>query len=130
MSPAKLRYLEDRLMRDAARANVMTDVELLKSDMDEEGPATRVAEGGADYLRILADGAMDIAASNKGKVAGGVAMGVAGLALWLFREPILQTIESFMGDQGDGGDAEPIDPPGIQSEDQIQTEDQHFSGAD
>lgn len=127
MSPRKLRLLEDKALRDAARANVTTDVELIKADMQQNGPGKRMAETGGDYVRIFADGVLDIAQEHKGKVAGGVALGLAGLAAWFFREPILAVIDGFLDDDDadETGDAEPIE-----SENISEAEEQTFAGAD
>ena len=125
MSPQKLRFLEDKAMRDAARLNVMTDVELIKADIEEEGPGKRLAETGADYARILADGAMDVVQENKGRAAGAAALGIAAVAAWIFRDEIAELIGSFLHDD-EQGDPEPGASPDVS---QI-TPEHTLSGAD
>ncbi|MEO5707455.1 MAG: hypothetical protein ABIT10_03430 [Alteraurantiacibacter sp.] len=88
MSPLKRRLIEDRELRDAARAVVSRDVSFLKDDVEEQGVASRVMAAGADCARTMADGAIDIAHENRGWLSGGVALLAAGLALWIYRDEI------------------------------------------
>jgi hypothetical protein len=88
MPTSKLRLLEDRALRDAAREVVSRDVALIKADVEEQGLASRVVATGADYARVMADGAIDIARENSGKLPGGAALLAAGLAVWIFRDEI------------------------------------------
>lgn len=88
MSPMKRRLHEDRALRDAARGVVTRDVAYLKSDVAEQGLVSRVMATGADYACVMADGAVDIARENRGKLSGGVALLAAGLAVWIYRDEI------------------------------------------
>jgi hypothetical protein len=88
MPTSKLRLLEDRALRDAARHVVSRDVAFIKADVEEQGLASRVVATGADYARVMADGAVDLARENGGKVSGGAALVAAGLAAWIFRTEI------------------------------------------
>lgn len=99
MSPRKLRLLEDKALRDAAKLNVTTDVAIIKADAEAQGPAARVTEAAADYLRILGEGAIDVAKENKGQLAGGIALAAAGVAAWLYRDTILEVIDGFLAGQ-------------------------------
>ncbi len=112
MSPRKLRLLEDKALRDAAKLNVLTDVELIKSDMDKHGPAQRISEAGIEYLRTLGEGALDIAHENKGTLSGGLAIGLAGIAAWMFRDNIMDLIDGFL-EESENADAEPVEGPRI-----------------
>lgn len=88
MSPAKRRLLEDRAMRDAARAVVKADVELIKSDVREEGAVSRTMSAGTDYLKLVGEGALDLANEHRAKTGGLIAMAIALLAAWFFRREI------------------------------------------
>lgn len=115
MSPLKLRLLEDRALRDAARAVVKADVAFLKADVQQQGVGARVAESGSDYVRTIADGAMELVEDNRGTATGLFTLAAAGLAAWFFREELTDLVMKFFGpddaeagtDDSAGEDAEP-----------------------
>lgn len=86
MSPMKHRLIEDRTMRDAARAVVDGDVAFLKAEVAEQGLGSRVIATGMDYAQVLAEGAVDLANDHRGKVSGGLGLVVLGLAGWIYRD--------------------------------------------
>lgn len=98
MSPLKQRLLEDRAMRNAARANVETDIAIIKGEDSDQGLTGRLLDGGKDLARTLSDGALDMAGDSKAKLGGAVALGVAGLAAWIFRGTIMDVIEGFFAE--------------------------------
>lgn len=98
MAPGKNRLLQDRAMRDAARGNLTNDVSFLKQDVKEKGVAARLLDLGKDNARTMADGARGLADDNRGKMAGGAALAVAGLAAWIFRKPIMAAIDDLLAD--------------------------------
>lgn len=98
MSPLKQRLAEDRAMRDAARKNVETDIAVLKGETSEQGVAEKLVDGGIDLARTLGDGAMDMAGDSRGKLGGTVGLAVAGIAAWIFREPIMDMIDGFLAE--------------------------------
>lgn len=85
MSPLKRRLIEDRAMRDAARQVVNRQVAWFKAGAGEPGFASHVLETGKDYARTVADGAVDLARENRGKVSGGLALAALAAAAWLYR---------------------------------------------
>ncbi len=85
-------------MRDAARANVETDIAIIKGEEGDQGLAARLLEGGKDLARTLGDGALDMAGDSKGKLGGAVALGLAGMAALLFRKPIMDAVEGFFAE--------------------------------
>lgn len=85
MSPLKRRLIEDRAMRDAARQVVDRQVAWFKAGAGEPGFASHVLETGKDYARTVADGAVDLARENRGKVSGGLALAALAAAAWLYR---------------------------------------------
>jgi len=115
MSPRKLRLLEDKALRDAAKLNIAAYVELFKAEAKAGGLSNRVAEAVTEYLETLGEGALDMARENKGQVAGGLALGIAGLAAWIYRDTIFDMIDGFLaaveedGDE-DGAEADPEHP--------------------
>ena len=96
MSSKKQQFLDDKALRNAAKANVTTDVELIKADIQGNGPGKRLKDTGSEYARIFADGAAEVGQENKGKIAGGLMLGLAGLAAWVFRDEIIDAIDGFL----------------------------------
>lgn len=82
------RMLEDRHMRDAARALVDADVKNLRADLSVrsigERALDRITTGASDVY----DEAVDVAADHKGALAAIV----AALVLWFARNPILELL--------------------------------------
>ncbi len=106
MPPLKLRLKQDRLMRDAARQIVSSDVELLKAEIEQKPVAARAADTGGDYLRQIGEGALDLVNDNRGKLAGGLTLAAAALAIWLYRDEIGDLV-SGMVDGDDSNEQEP-----------------------
>lgn len=92
MSPLKLRLIEDRAMRDAARAVVDADIARLKDGVQTQGLGARAAEAGSDYLRTIGEGALDLMREEKAKAGTYAALGAAALAAWLFRGQIAEAM--------------------------------------
>jgi len=101
VSPLKQRLVEDRAMRNAARANVETDIAIIKGEDGDQDLTGRLLEGGKDLARTLGDGALDMAGDSKGRLGGAVALAVAGLAAWIFRGTIMDVIEGFFAEADD-----------------------------
>lgn len=91
-------YLEDRHLRDAARALVEADIDNLRADLAIKGVGERaidrITEGASDVY----DEAIEVAADHKGALAAIV----AALLLWFARHPILEAL--FGEDERPGGD--------------------------
>ena len=115
MSPALRRLLEDRAMRDAARAVVERQVAYLKDEAQQGALATRALQAGADYAGTMAEGALDLAAEHRGKLGAGAGLLVAGLAAWFFRDAIGDFVSGLLDgiadDETADEDAEPTAPP-------------------
>lgn len=88
MSRAEQRLREDRELRDAARANLMADIEHLRTSFSAKGLAgrvgNRIGDGAADVYEIAKDRADD----NRGLIA----VLIGAIALWLGRGPILEIL--------------------------------------
>ena len=95
MTLSRQQVIEDRHLRDAARALVEADIANLRADIAAKGikerALDRVAEGASDVY----DEAMEVAADNKGALAAIV----AALVLWFARHPILEAV--FGKDEAD-----------------------------
>lgn len=89
--------LEDRHLRDAARALVEADLKNLRVGLSVkslgERAVDRIAEGASDVY----DEAIEVASDHKGALAAIL----AALALWLARHPILDALfgERDTGDE-------------------------------
>lgn len=80
--------IEDRNLRDAARAVVETDLRNVRDGLSTksigERAASRIAEGASDVY----DEAIEVASDHKGALAAII----AALALWFARHPILEAL--------------------------------------
>lgn len=93
------RFIEDRALRDAARAVLIEDIEHLRASLAEEGIASRVSSGvtGTISTRIRT-GARDVLAQAMAQAndyKGVLALLVGAIILFLARGPILDWIETL-----------------------------------
>ena len=93
------RFIEDRALRDAARAVVLADIERLRASIGEEGIASRVSSGVSSTIsgRIRA-GARDVLAQATAQASdykGALALLLGAIILWFSRGPILDWFEDF-----------------------------------
>jgi hypothetical protein len=91
------RFIEDRALRDAARAVLEEDVARLRESLEEEGVTSRVTSSvGTNITVRIRAGANDVleqakqAASNH---RGVLAVLIGAILLWLMRGPLLALIE-------------------------------------
>jgi len=108
------RYIEDRALRDAARAVVLADIERLRASIGEEGIASRVSSGVSSTIsgRIRA-GARDVLAQATAQASdhkGALALLLGAIILWFSRGPILDWLDDFNSSDEDS-DAEPALTP-------------------
>lgn len=88
MSPRRARMIEDKRLRDAARALVDTDIANLKADLAYRGAGARVADRLAAGASDVYDEALDVARDHKGALAA-IA---AAMILWFARNPVLAAL--------------------------------------
>jgi hypothetical protein len=96
------RFIEDRAMRDAARAVLVEDIEHLRASLSEQSIASRVTSGvtGTITSRIRT-GARDVLAQAKAQAGdhkGVLAILLGAIILWLARGPILDWIDDWAKD--------------------------------
>lgn len=93
------RFIEDRALRDAARAVLTEDIEQLRSSLSEQGIAARVSSGITSRVSSrLKHGAHDVWAEAKlqaGDRKGVIAVLIGAIILWLSRGPIVEWIEEL-----------------------------------
>ena len=103
MTDRRLRMLEDKHLRDSARALVEADVEHIKADFANKGMAKRALFRRRENAGELYDEALDVADSNKGAVAAVF----AALVVWFARNPLLDMVG--LGIEQDDERTEPSD---------------------
>lgn len=107
------RFIEDRALRDAARAVLAQDIERLRSSLDEQGIASRVSSGVTTSISSrIRTGARDVLAQAKAQAGdhkGVLAILLGAIILWFARGPILDLIDELAGE--DPGDDDDIENP-------------------
>ena len=103
MTDRRPRMLEDKHLRDSARALVEADVEHIKADFANKGMAKRALFRLRENAGELYDEALDVADSNKGAVAAVF----AALVVWFARNPLLDMVG--LGVEQDDERTEPSD---------------------
>lgn len=109
------RFLEDRALRDTARAVLTEDIDRLRASLAEQGIASRVSSGVTSTIsERIRTGARDVlaearaqAGSRKGLIAGII----AAIVLFLARGPILDWIEEMLESDFDEDDEAITDAP-------------------
>ncbi|MFM5884634.1 MAG: hypothetical protein ACKOQ3_04780 [Novosphingobium sp.] len=85
------RLVEDRRMREAAKANFTAGIAQVKADLGARSvPARVAAKAKGEAAEAMATG-LEIAAESKGIIAA-VA---AAIGLWLLRAPLLRQVRAF-----------------------------------
>ncbi|WP_086607483.1 hypothetical protein [Erythrobacter donghaensis] len=109
------RFIEDRAIRDAARAVLTEDVERLRDSLSQEGIASRVSSGVTTTLSArFRDGARDVMSEIReqaGERKGLIALLVGLFLLFLARGPIFERIEELLDDSEPVDDDEDTDAP-------------------
>ena len=104
-------FLEDRAMRDAARAVLEEDIARLRASLDEQGVASRVTSSvGTTVTSRIRAGTNDVLAQAKQGAAdnpGIIALVIGVIVLWLMRGTLLDLIETAL----EGGDDDDSDAP-------------------
>ena len=99
------RMLEDRYLRDSARALVEADVEHVKTDLARKGLAARTFDTVKDGAIDLYEDAVDAAEDNKGALAALV----AAVVVWFARNPLLDLFGLGEGDDASEDGVEPAE---------------------
>lgn len=99
------RFIEDRALRDAARAVLADDIERLRANLGEEGIASRVSSGVSSTIsNRIRTGARDVLAQAKAQAGdhkGVLAVLLGAVILWFARGPILDWIDEFANEDDD-----------------------------
>ena len=99
------RFIEDRALRDAARAVLEEDVACLRESLEEEGVTSRVTSSvGTTITGRIRAGANDVLEQAKQAASdhrGVLAVLIGAILLWLMRGPLLALIEGEAEDEAD-----------------------------
>ena len=94
------RFIEDRQLRDSARAVLTEDIDRLRDSLAEQGIASRVSTGVTSTISgRIRTGARDVLAEARaqaGERKGLLAGIIAAIVLFLARGPILEWIEELL----------------------------------
>jgi hypothetical protein len=103
-------FMEDRALRDAARAVLTEDIERLRANLNEEGIASRVSSGVTTTISSrIRTGARDVLAQAKAQAAdnkGVLAVLIGAIILFLARGLILDWIDELGMDEEEGDESE------------------------
>lgn len=120
------RLIEDRAMRDAARAVLEDDLARLRASLGDQGVASRVSSSvGSTITTRIRDGATDVLEQAKQRASdhpGVLALLIGAILLWLMRGPLLALIdgddddEMIEEDTGEDGPRESAEAPAAQGE--------------
>lgn len=98
------RFIEDRVLRNAARRVLTEDVARIRDSLGEEGIASRVSSGvGSSISTRFRNGARDVLAQARAQAGdhkGVFALLMGAIILWFARGPILD----WIGEIADGDD--------------------------
>ena len=100
MPDLRARMIEDRYLRDSAKALMRADVAHVKSDLAARGVAARAADRIKDGATDVYEEAVEVADNNRGVL---VAL-VAALGLWFARNPILSALGLGPDAEGESDD--------------------------
>jgi|TARA_A100001391_G_scaffold165288_2_gene125162 hypothetical protein len=103
MSDRRIQMLEDKYLRDSARALVEADIEHLKSDFANKGLGERAIDRAREGATDLYEEAIGMAEDNKGAL---VAL-IAAIVVWFARNPIM---EMFGREPDEGSDTATENP--------------------
>jgi len=105
MTALPARFIEDRALRDAARAVLEEDVARLRDSLEEEGVTSRVTFSvGTTITGRIRAGANDVLEQAKQAATdhrGVLAVLIGAILLWLMRGPLLALIEGEAEDEAD-----------------------------
>lgn len=113
MTKLPARFIEDRALRDAARAVIEEDIARIRASLDKQGVASRVSSSvGNSISGRIRDGASDVLEQAKQQASdhrGVLALLVGAILLWLMRVPLLALLLGEDSDDTtheDNGDAD------------------------
>ncbi len=95
--PYKMRFEQDRALRDAARNLLQQDMAFLRGHNTKCGAGVRLTDRAASGASFFAEHVADYASNKRGTVATGVALAGAAIALAIFRRPLMDALGNLTG---------------------------------
>ncbi|HSJ79046.1 MAG TPA: hypothetical protein VK913_09980 [Erythrobacter sp.] len=107
MTSLPRRFVEDRALRDAARAVLVDDVERLRASLAEQSITSRVSSGVTSTISQRVRAGADELIGQVSNQKGWLAVLVGLIVLWFARGPILDWLDEIDGvdDDDQTGDA-------------------------
>ncbi|WP_296716723.1 hypothetical protein [Erythrobacter sp.] len=107
MTSLPSRFVEDRALRDAARAVIEEDISRIRASLGQQGVASRVSSSvGSSISGRVRAGASDVLEQAKQQASdhrGVLAVLIGAIMLWLMRGPLLALMDGEEEDaQNDG----------------------------
>ena len=102
MSDLERRMIEDRAIRDAAKALVHADYAHLRADFAGKGIGERMLDNVGEGARDVFERAADAAETHRGVLAALI----GAVFVWFARNPIMSLFVAEEGDDGRDKDAE------------------------
>lgn len=85
--------LADKALRDGAKRTFDSRLAQVKLDLEARGVGGRVADEVAERAKLVFDEAADVAQEHPGIIGGTI----AGIMLWILRNPIIGWLDSMIG---------------------------------
>lgn len=105
MTDRRTQMLEDRHLRNSARALVEADIEHIKTGFGRKGLVARALDTVKDGAVDIYEEAVDVAEDNKGALAALV----AAIVVWFARNPIMDLFGSGEDDDASEDGVEPAE---------------------
>ena len=96
MTDRRARMIEDRYLRDSAKALLEADIEHIKADFAHKGLGERALDRVTEGAMDLYEEAIDLAEDNKGALTALI----AAVVVWFARNPVL-SLFGFEPDEAD-----------------------------
>lgn len=88
MSDLRARMIEDRYLRNSARALVKADIDNLRTGLSQKGLGARAMDKAKSSAVEIYDEALELADDNRGALAALI----AAVLVWFARNPILELL--------------------------------------
>lgn len=85
--------LADKALRDGAKRTFDSRLAQVKLDLEARGVGGRVADEVAERAKLVFDEAADVAQEHPGIIGGTI----AGIMLWILRNPIIGWLDTMIG---------------------------------
>ncbi len=91
---------EDRMLRDAAKRMVKSDMRFVKGDVASRGLGARFADRAKDGAAEFADRTGSYADTHRAQVGTGIAVAAVAFFGWIFREELSDAVYNLFHEKG------------------------------